>query len=66
MERFDSTVSYTVIYAYSIPDNKHKGLLKVGMTTLSSDLKPSELIPNCRAMNQQPSSGSAPVQPPWG
>lgn len=52
MERFDSTVSYTVIYAYSIPDDKHKGLLKVGMTTLSSDLKPSELIPNCRAMNQ--------------
>lgn len=52
MERFDSTVSYTVIYVYSIPDDKHKGLLKVGMTTLSSDLKPAELIPNCRALNQ--------------
>ncbi|MBQ6105698.1 MAG: Eco57I restriction-modification methylase domain-containing protein [Lachnospiraceae bacterium] len=52
MERFDSTVSYTVIYVYSIPDDKHKGLLKVGMTTLSSDLKPAELVPNCRALNQ--------------
>lgn len=52
MEKFDSTVSYTVIYAYSIPDEKHKGLLKVGMTNLKTDLKPTELPPNCHAMNQ--------------
>ncbi len=52
MEKFDSTVSYTVIYAYSIPDDKHKGLLKVGMTNLKTDLKPVELPPNCRLMNQ--------------
>jgi superfamily II DNA or RNA helicase len=52
LEKFDQTVSYKLIYVISMPYETHKGLLKVGEATLNSDLKPSELAPNCRLLNQ--------------
>ena len=52
MERFDQTYKYKLIYVFSIPYETHKGLLKVGEATLSTDIKPNELVPNCRALNQ--------------
>lgn len=52
MERFDQTYSYKLIYVFSIPYKTHKGLLKVGEATLTTDIKPDGLVPNCRALNQ--------------
>lgn len=52
MERFEQTYKHKLIYVFSIPYDTHKGLLKVGDATLETDLKPDELIPNCRSLNQ--------------
>ncbi|MBO2517102.1 MAG: DEAD/DEAH box helicase, partial [Clostridiales bacterium] len=52
MERFENTYSYKVIYVYTIPDNDHKGLINVGETTLKTNIKPENLVPNCRELNQ--------------
>ena len=52
MERFDQTHKYKLIYVFSMPYETHKGLLKVGEATLTTDVKPSELVPNCRLLNQ--------------
>ena len=52
MERFDQTVSYKLIYVFSVPYDDHKGLLKVGEHKLKTDLKPNELVPNCKELNQ--------------
>lgn len=35
-----------------MPYETHKGLLKVGEATLSTDIKPNDLVPNCHALNQ--------------
>ena len=51
MERFDQTHKYKLIYVFSMPYETHKGLLKVGEATLTTDVKPSELVPNCRLLN---------------
>src|SRR3989344_1361038 len=37
----NETFSYGVIYVYSIPDEKHKGRLKIGSTTITSS-KPTQ------------------------
>ena len=52
MERFEQTYKHKLIYVFSIPYDTHKGLLKVGDATLETDLKPDELVPNCRSLNQ--------------
>ena len=52
MERFDQTYSYKLIYVFSMPYDTHKGLLKVGEATLTTDIKPDSLVPNCRELNQ--------------
>ena len=52
MERFDQTYSYKLIYVFCMPYETHKGLLKVGEATLTTDIKPDSLVPNCRALNQ--------------
>lgn len=52
MDRFDQTYSYKLIYAFSMPYDTHKGLLKVGEATLNTDIKPTSLVPNCRVLNQ--------------
>lgn len=52
MDRFDQTYSYKLIYVFSMPYDTHKGLLKIGEATLTTDVKPDGLVPNCRALNQ--------------
>lgn len=52
MERFDQTHSYKLIYVFSMPYDTHKGLLKVGEATLTTDIMPNNLVPNCRDLNQ--------------
>ena len=52
MERFETTTQYKLIYVFSVNDEKSKGLLKVGETTLHSSSLPDALVPNCRELNQ--------------
>ena len=52
MERFDQTYSYKLIYVFSMPYSTHEGLLKVGEATLTTDIKPKSLVPNCHELNQ--------------
>jgi rhamnose utilization protein RhaD (predicted bifunctional aldolase and dehydrogenase) len=35
-----------------MPYDTHKGLLKVGEATLTTDIKPDSLVPNCHELNQ--------------
>ena len=51
MENFKSTFVYKLIYVFRINDNEHKGLLKIGETTLETDKKPEELFANCKELN---------------
>ena len=48
MEKFDCTYKYKLIYVFSMPYDTHKGLLKIGEATLTTDTKPEYLTPNCR------------------
>lgn len=52
MEKFDCTYKYKLIYVFSMPYDTHKGLLKIGEATLTTDTKPECLTPNCRELNQ--------------
>ena len=52
MEKFDCTYKYKLIYVFSMPYDTHKGLLKIGEATLTTDIKPEYLTPNCRELNQ--------------
>lgn len=49
---FKNTFSYKLIYIFTIPDDTHSGCLKIGDTTLDTDLQPDFLSPNCNALNQ--------------
>lgn len=40
-----------VIYIFTIDDNKHKGLIKIGDTELDTDLSLDRLSPNSKALN---------------
>lgn len=51
MTEFKSTFSYKLIYIFRINDEAHKGLLKIGETSLASKKTPEELLPNCRDLN---------------
>ncbi|MGL6120952.1 MAG: Eco57I restriction-modification methylase domain-containing protein, partial [Fusobacteriaceae bacterium] len=52
MHKFNSTFNYKLIYIFSINSETHKGLLKVGDTTLSSE----ELISDFSIDNLKPNS----------
>lgn len=49
---FTSAFNYKVIYAFTINDENHKGLIKVGDATLHSNASIDSLPPNCRELNQ--------------
>lgn len=49
---FTSAFNYKVIYAFTINDENHKGLIKVGDATLHSNTSIDSLPPNCRELNQ--------------
>ena len=49
---FTATFAYKLIYIFRINDESHKGLLKIGDTTVESSKSLDELVPNCRELNQ--------------
>lgn len=49
---FKNAFAYKVIYAFTINDDVHRGLIKVGDATLDSDLTPDNFPPNCHDLNQ--------------
>lgn len=52
MQKFNSTFTYKLIYVFSIDISSHKNLLKIGDTTIESDLPIDKLFPNCSALNK--------------
>ena len=46
MKNFYEVSRYKLIYVYAIPDDAHKNLLKIGETTISTDLPVKKLSPN--------------------
>lgn len=50
--KFQNAFNYKVIYAFTIDDEVHKGLVKIGDATLNTDLSIDKLFPNCRELNQ--------------
>lgn len=50
MATFESSLKSTLIYVFAICDDRHKGCLKIGETTLDEDVA-GELPPNCKALN---------------
>lgn len=49
---FTATFAYKLIYIFRINDDSHKGLLKIGDTTVESSKSLDELVPNCHELNQ--------------
>ena len=49
---FGTAFEYKLIYVFAINDEAHKGLLKIGDTTIQSDASIDALVPNCKALNQ--------------
>lgn len=50
--KFIEAFNYKVIYAFTVDDTTHKGLIKIGDATLNTDLSADKLPPNCRELNQ--------------
>ncbi len=49
----ESTYAYNIVYVFSIDDERHRGILKVGKATLKTTPKPfCELQPNCDLLIQ--------------
>lgn len=51
MEQLPSTYENKLIYVFRIEDKTHNGLLKIGETTVKSDLTIDKLYPCCKALN---------------
>lgn len=52
MGTFRPTCCYKLIYIFRINDDLHKGMLKIGETTLRTTKSIAELVPNCHDLNQ--------------
>lgn len=52
-----NTADYKLIYLFTIPDKAHKGLIKVGDTTIHTILTLDELKPNCQALRDAANKG---------
>lgn len=50
--QFENTFSYKVIYVFTVGYSTHRGMVKIGETTLSTSLRSDELPPNCEELNQ--------------
>lgn len=48
---FQNTFSYKLIYVFSIYDDLHKGILKIGETTIKTNKQPNQLYDNCNDLN---------------
>lgn len=51
MNGYEAAFKYKLIYIMKIDDEAHAGYLKIGEATLASSLGPSQLPPNCEALN---------------
>ncbi|MCX7883703.1 MAG: Eco57I restriction-modification methylase domain-containing protein [Caloramator sp.] len=51
-EFFTSSFEYKLIYIFEIRDEEHRGLLKIGDTTIKTEESIDKLTPNCDALNQ--------------
>ncbi|NFL75060.1 DEAD/DEAH box helicase [Clostridium sporogenes] len=49
---FGNSFEYKLIYIFEINDEGHKGLLKIGDTTLQTQKSIDNLSPNCKELNQ--------------
>lgn len=49
---FKNAFEYKVIYVFTIEDDAHKGLVKIGDATLHTDLPLDRLTPNSKLLNQ--------------
>ena len=49
---FQNCFNYKVIYVFTIEDEVHKGLVKIGDATLNTESTIDNLEPNCRELNQ--------------
>lgn len=52
MNKFESSFEFKIIYIFRIDGEKHKGLLKIGDTTLKTDKLIDKLSPNSEELNQ--------------
>jgi len=48
---FEKTFKYKLIYIFTINDEAHKNLLKIGDTTINTSKTPNQLPPNCDDLN---------------
>lgn len=52
-----NTADYKLIYVFSIPDEAHNGLVKVGEATIHTMLSLDDLKPNCQALRDAADKG---------
>lgn len=53
---YAGTMQYTMIYVFEIPDDAHKGYLKIGEHRFDSPSSYKQLLPNCEELNKQAKS----------
>ncbi len=51
MKGYEAAFKFKLIYIMAIHDDAHKGYLKIGEATLSSNCGPTQLPPNCDDLN---------------
>lgn len=49
---FNNAFEYKVIYVFTLEDDAHRGLLKIGDATLHTEVVIDHLTPNCHELNQ--------------
>lgn len=50
MQAFQNSFEYRLIYIFRINDNAHKNILKIGETSIATELNHTELNPNCNVL----------------
>lgn len=53
---YAGTMQYTLIYIFEIPDDAHRGYLKIGEHRFDSPSSYKQLLPNCEELNKQAKS----------
>ena len=48
---FKNTFGYKIIYAFTVDDDIHRGLIKIGEATLNTTTSIDKLSPNCNELN---------------
>lgn len=50
--KFAKAFNYKVVYVFTVNDDMHRNLVKIGDATINTDLSLDRLPPNCRELNQ--------------